>query len=70
MEIILTRHCKERMLQRDTNLETIELILEEADFVESSFDERKIASKFLEKWWHVVFKKEGEKFIVISVYFS
>jgi hypothetical protein len=50
MEIILTRHCKERMLQRDANLETTKLILEEAEVVESSFDERKIASKFLDKW--------------------
>ena len=68
MPVVFSKHAKERMLQRGINEETVKSILECPDFVRSSFGERRIATKHMEKNWHVIFLEKAESKIVISVY--
>jgi len=70
MEFVFSLHVKERMLQRGINEETVKEIVLNPDFVRKSFDNRKIATKKLDKIWHVVFKEKEAKIIVISVFFD
>jgi hypothetical protein len=70
MKVVFSFHVKERMLQRGINSETVKEIIKKPDFLEDSFNKRKIASKKLDKLWHVVFIEEEKKIIVISVYFD
>jgi len=69
MEIIFSKHVRQRMLQRGINEETVKDIVKNPDFVKTSFSGRKVATKKLEKIWHVVYAKEKEKVTIISVYF-
>lgn len=70
MNIVFSVHSKERILQRGIEKETVKYILNNPDFIKKSFDGRFIAIKRIDKLWEVVFKKEKDKIIVISVYFS
>lgn len=70
MRVVFSSHVRQRMLERDINEETVKEILKSPDNIKTSFDERKIASKKIEKNWHVVFKEEEGKVIVISVFFD
>ncbi len=58
------------MLQRGLNEPTVKEIIKNPDYVRTSFKNRKIATKKLDKLWHVVFAEEENKLIVISVYFD
>ena len=70
MKIIFSRHVKERMLQRGINEPTVKDILCNPDYLKTSFSGRKVATKKLDKLWHVVFTEEEGSAIVISVYFD
>jgi len=70
MGIVFSLHVLERMLQRGINEETVKSILNCPDYVRSSFGGRKIATKRLEKVWHVVFREKEGATVVISVYFD
>ena len=70
MVIIFTKHLLERMLQRGINKETVIEILRSPDTVKDSFENRKIAIKNMDKKWNVVFVKEKEKIVVLTVYFD
>lgn len=70
MEVVFSAHVRERMLQRGINEETVKEIIRSPDYVETSFEGRKIATKKLEKRWHVVLVEEEGLIIVVSVYFD
>ena len=70
MVIIFKKHLLERMLQRGINKETVIEILRSPDTVKDSFENRKIAIKNMDKKWNVVFVKEKEKIVVLTVYFD
>ena len=63
-------HVRERMLQRGINEETVKDIIRNPDYVRTSFEGRKIATKKLNKIWHVIFIEEKNNLMVISVYFD
>ena len=70
MLVVFSKHVRERMLQRGVNEETVKDIVKNPDYIKTSFSNRKIATKKLDKLWHVVFAQEADKVIVISVYFD
>ena len=70
MQFIFSPHIKRRMLERGINEETVKDIIKKPHFVKKSFDGRKIAVKKIDKRWNVVYKEEGEKIVVISVFFE
>ncbi len=70
MRIVFSKHVRERMLQRGINEETVKSILGCPDYLRASFGGRKVATKRLEKIWHVIFAEKGGTIFVISVYFD
>ena len=70
MEFVSSAHVRDRMLQRGINEATVKSIVLKPDYVKKSFDERKIATKKLDRPWHVIYKEEKGKIVLISVYFD
>lgn len=70
MQIVFSSHVRERMLQRGINEATVKDILQSPDYIRTSFSGRKIATKKLDKKWHVIFLEEVDRIIVISTYFD
>jgi len=70
MQFVFSKHVKERMLQRGINEETVKDIVNNPDYVRTAFENRKIATKKLDKIWHVVLAEEENKIVIISVYFD
>lgn len=70
MGIVFSKHVRERMLQRGINEDTVKDIVRNPGYVRTSFEGRKVATKKLDKLWHVVFIEEEDKIVVISVYFD
>jgi len=70
MQIVFSSHVRERMLQRGINEATVKDILQSPDYIRTSFSGRKIATKKLDKTWHVIFLEEENRIIVISTYFD
>lgn len=70
MEIVFSKHVRERMLQRGINEETIKDIIRKPDYIKTSFGSRKIATKKLDRLWHVIFVEEENKIVIISIYFD
>ncbi|MFA4856139.1 MAG: DUF4258 domain-containing protein [archaeon] len=70
MQIVFSGHATERMLQRGINEATVKNILQSPDYIRTSFSGRKIATKKLDKAWHVIFLEEENRAIVISAYFD
>ena len=70
MQIVFSGHVRERMLQRGINEATVKDILHSPDYVRTSFSGRKIATKKLDKLWHIIFVEKENKIVVISAYFD
>ncbi len=70
MQFVFSKHVKERMLQRGIDEETVKDIIRAPNYVRTSFENRKIATKKLDKTWHVVFVEEESEIVIISVYFD
>ncbi len=58
------------MLQRELNEETVNGFKKNPDFVTKSFDERQIATRKNAQNWHIVYKIENERIIVLTMYFD
>lgn len=68
MKIRFSPHARYRMLQRGINEETIKHIIQNPDYIRTSFDGRKIAKRKNRECWNVVFIEKDCEIVVISVY--
>lgn len=67
MRIVFTEHSKRKIEQRGLKREFVEKTLVSPDFVKETYGDRKVAYRqFSKLYLAVVFKVEGEDFIVIT----
>ncbi|HII14538.1 MAG TPA: DUF4258 domain-containing protein [Nanoarchaeota archaeon] len=69
MRITFSDHAIKRLYDRDINEETVKFVIENADTIKESFDNRKVASKKMNGKTFTVVYVEKEKYIkIITLY--
>ncbi len=69
MKIVLSHHARLRLMQRGINEETVKYVLENADYIKTTFEGRRIAVKQINgKIRSVIYVEEEDKIIIITVY--
>ncbi len=71
MNIVYTNHAEEKIAERKISKTLIEKFLKNPDTILDSKFGRKIAHKFIrDKLLRIVYTKEDETYIVITVYYT
>ncbi len=69
MNIIITKHAKVRMLQREITEEEIESIIKKPDVISDGFKERTVVrKKFPQGILEIIYKKTEDRIIIITCY--
>jgi uncharacterized DUF497 family protein len=71
IELIFTRHARQRMRERGISVNEIKEALAAPDILKDAFLDRRIAVKYLkDRALEVVFFKKGRAFIIITAYYA